>query len=269
MWHTCRSAFVHRFAVILGMSAAGCGPAAPKVVLDSPPEVPATWRSKKLFHTPNAYIYARDELAAGEADRWVREVHDYVARGYKGNLDKGVVLVMEPDDSPVAATLEEQFALETDPTIRPTAPRKNRAVAEVRERMAKEGIPEGPTIRGSTLPLPPSKLEQLGLSVRARWAVAAPSHELAILCAEDVGAAAFRKQRPDLTEEQARKAAHAASGMLAKPFEIARPDPVFWLWAQRQKDWSDDKKRDAIRERIRHTYRSNWLPIPKDEDLDW
>jgi len=92
---------------------------------------------------------------------------------------------------------------------------------------------------------------------------------LAVECGIEVGTAALRKNRPNIPEEQSRKAANMMGGTLAKAFEITRGDPVFWLWAERQREWSDDKKRDAIRDRIRHTCRSNGLPPPKDEDLEW
>ena len=58
-------------------------------------------------------------------------------------------------------------------------------------------------------------------------------------------------------------------GMFAKPFEMPRGDPVFILWAQQQGDWSDDPRRDAIGKRLRYTFKTNGLPVPKDEDLEW
>jgi hypothetical protein len=248
----------------------GCGPARPKVLLESPAEYPDNWADRQLYHTPQGYIYARSETAAGEADEWLKEVKGYIKRKYKSELGKGVVVVMEPADEPVARTLEDELALERDPALMPTKPRKPKTVEEFRRKMADEGIPEGAMVRGATIPLPAGRLRQMGLNAAAAdWAVAAPSHALAVDCGIEVGASALRKKKPDLTPEQARKGASMFGSSFAKGFEITRGDPVFVLWAQRQKDWSDDQRREAIKERMRHTCRSHWLPAPKNEDLEW
>jgi hypothetical protein len=259
-----------RFAILVAISAAGCGPAKPQVVLDTPENYPAKWGERTLYHTPQGYIYARSETAAGEADAWLKEVKKYIKREYKRDLDKGVVVVLDPVDSPIVRTLEEEMALERDPSIMPTQPRKPKTVAELRKKMADEGIPEAPSVRGVTIPLTREKLRQMDFSLPPTcWAVAAPSHELAVECGIDVGAAALRKKKPELTPEQARKGASMFSGTMAKAFEITRGDPVFILWVQQQKDWSDDQRRESIVKRLRYTCQSNWLPAPKDEDLEW
>jgi hypothetical protein len=72
-----------------------------------------------------------------------------------------------------------------------------------------------------------------------------------------------------MNEEQARKAATMFKDSFARAFEIGRGNPVFIAWAQRQSDWSDDQRRDAIRAYLRHVFKSNWLPAPKEEDLEW
>ena len=265
-----RTACTVGWIILMGIWGSGCGPAPPKVVLEAPKDYPVEWGARKLFHTPQAYIYARSELAAGEADRWVKEVKDYVQSKYKRELGKGIVVIMEPADEPIVRTLEDELNLEQDPSIMPTPPRKPQSPAEIREKLAKDGVPEAPSVRGQTLPMSAGTVKRLGLNAPAApWAVAAPSHDLAVECGVEVGVGILRTKKPDWSVEQARKAANSISGSLAKSFEIVRGDPVFILWAQQQKDWSDDQKREAIRERLRHTCRSNWLPAPKDEDLGW
>lgn len=250
--------------------AAGCGPSKPSVVLEAPKDYPAALGAKTLYHTPQGYIYAASEIAAGEADGWLKEVKSYVKHTYKRELGKGVVIVMEPSDRPVAATLEEELAMERDPTLIVTPPRKPKPVEDLRRRLAEKGMPEQAMLRGVTVPLTAEKLRQLGLQLPGvPWAAATPSHALAVECGLDVAVGAICKQRPDITPEQARRAASWMPGNLAKAFEITRGDPVFILWTQQQKDWSDDQRRQAILERLRHTCRSNWLPAPKDEDLEW
>ncbi len=50
---------------------AGCAPAK---LLDSPARWPETWGERSLYTTPNAYIYAARDTAAGEVDRLVARV---------------------------------------------------------------------------------------------------------------------------------------------------------------------------------------------------
>ena len=47
------------------------------------------------------------------------------------------------------------------------------------------------------------------------------------------------------------------------------PADKFVSKAQRQKGWSDDQRRGAIRAYLKHVLRSNGLPVPKDEELGW
>lgn len=254
---------------ILG-AIAGCGPSKPSVLLETPANVPTELNGRKLYHTPQAYIYARSDKAAGEADRWVLDVKNYIKRNHKRELEKGVVIVMDPADPPFAQTLVDAYIIERDPSIVVTQPRRPKSVADLRKQMAAEGIPERASVKATTLALSRVRLEDLRLNVPvAPWATAAPSHELAVECGIEVGAGGLRKKRPDWSEEQARKAASMFKDSFAKAFEITRGNPVFIAWAQRQSDWSDDQRRDAILKYLRHTFTTNWLPPPKDEDLEW
>ncbi len=255
---------------LVALCGVGCGPGKPELLAESPKGYPTVFGERRLYHTPRGYIYARSEEKAGEADQWLKEVRGYVKRKHKRELGKGVVIVMDPTDEPVASTLEQTLALERDPVLMPVPPRHPKSSEELRAKMAKDGVPEAAMVRGATIPLSASKLREMGLELPSvEWAVAAPSHDLAVECAIDVGAGVARKKRPDLTEEQARKVGALVSGSLAKGFELARGNPVFVLWAQRQGDWSAEQKCVAILERLKHTLRSNWLPVPRDEELEW
>jgi hypothetical protein len=249
---------------------AGCGPQPPKLVSETPKDVPAEFGGRKLYHTSQAFIYARSDTAAGEADRWVNDVNSYIKRNYNRDLEKGIVLVMDPADPPIAQTLEDVHLLEYDSSMMTTQPRHPKSVAEVRKQMASEGIAERATVKGTVLALPRQKLQDMRLDIHdAAWAVAAPSHELAVECGIDVGAGGLLKKRPEWSEAQARKAASAFKDSFAKAFEITRGNPVFIAWVQRQSNWSDEQRREAILKYLRHSFTSNWLPAPKEEDLEW
>ncbi len=240
------------------------------MLLERPAEFPATWERRALFNTPSAYIYARNEQAAGEADRVVKEVAAYVQRRHKRELGKGLVWIREPDDTPAARTLEEVDDLKNDPGLVRTPPAKEKPVAEVRREMSENGIPEAPTVRGASLPLSSTRLRRLGLDAPdVPWAVTFPSQALAEACGVEVFAPALRKKQPSLSVAEARDAASRFSGLTAKPFLMTRGQPVFVMWAQQQADWSDDQRRDAIRRYIRDVCRANGLPAPRDDDLSW
>jgi hypothetical protein len=72
----------------------GCAPA---VRLPAPPGWPAEISGRRLYNTPNTYIYASNDAAAGEADRVVQSaVAELSARG--GAFAKGVVMVTDIGD---------------------------------------------------------------------------------------------------------------------------------------------------------------------------
>lgn len=249
--------------------AGGCAPTAP-TLLERPEGFAETWHAHRLYHTPNAYIYARSETAAGEADAWVQEVGVYLQKKYKRSLGKGLVLVMDPEDAPLARTLDEALAFERDPAVMITQPKRLKSAEEMRKRYEKEGQSERAMARGVSLPLSSQKVEALGLKTPPMpWAVAASSKELARDCGRETGVSVLRKQRPDISDERANTAAGMMEGTLAKGFTLTRGEPLVTMWVQRQTDWSYEQKRDAIRTYLHHVCRSNWLPAPKDEDLEW
>jgi hypothetical protein len=255
---------------LLLMAVLGCGPAAPRVLIDTPDGIARAWNNKLLYHTPNAYIYAENPYTAGETDRWVKEVRDYVKRRHHRDMAKGLVLVMEPADAQMAATLEDVVAMERDPAVMRIKPKRQKEASEIRERLRGNGVPESAMTRGSTVPLTPEKLRSLGVAnPYIQWAVAAPSHALALECGLEVGAAAFRRHRPDIPEAKAREAAALMKSALAKGFEVTRGDATFILWAQQQTDWTYEQLKSAVLERLKHTCRAYGIPLPKVEDLEW
>jgi hypothetical protein len=250
----------------------GCAPAVgpPKVVLDRPAHLPDQWNAKKLYHTPSAYIYALSPDAAGETDRWLIELQKYISRKHGRELDKGVVLVMEPRDEPIAPTLDEQCQLELDACPQHVAPRTRKSVAELRKQFQEIGLPESQALRAASLAIPPAKRSSLGLAVPGDpWVVAVPSHALAAQVGASSVASMLRKRNPRVTQQQAEDAANRAADLAAKPFELCRANPVFVAWAVRQADWSPEQRREAIVGYLKHVLRSNWMPVPDEEELSW
>jgi hypothetical protein len=78
------------------------GACAPSVLLDRPDEWPAQWRDRRLYHTPNAFIYASSAAAAGEVDRLLVEVTGAFRSRTPGQPEKGLIVVTDTGDPPIA-----------------------------------------------------------------------------------------------------------------------------------------------------------------------
>lgn len=104
------------FFTILMSFAAGCAPA---VVLDAPEHWPAEQAQRRLYHTPDAYIYASSGAAAGEADRLVRSVGRRFERVTGRAAPKCLLFVTDTHDEPpvdgIDALFEMAEALGGDP----------------------------------------------------------------------------------------------------------------------------------------------------------
>jgi len=82
--------------------ASGCGP---KVTLDAPAGWPQQWADRSLYHTPNAYIYASGDGAAGEADRFVDQRAKRFHQQHGRDPAKGLVIVTDKGDDAFAPDL--------------------------------------------------------------------------------------------------------------------------------------------------------------------
>ncbi|MHC4416938.1 MAG: hypothetical protein ACYS0G_16850, partial [Planctomycetota bacterium] len=90
----------------LGLCAAalatGCGP---QTRLDPPAGWPQQWADRSLYHTPNGYIYASSDGAAGEADRFVGQQARVFRQRHDRGPAKGLVVVTDKDDEPYTTDL--------------------------------------------------------------------------------------------------------------------------------------------------------------------
>jgi hypothetical protein len=73
----------------------GCAPA---VILERPQEWPEQWAERSLYNTPNAYIYAAGDAAAGEADRLVEQCANLFEAKHGRRPAKGLVVVSDRND---------------------------------------------------------------------------------------------------------------------------------------------------------------------------
>jgi hypothetical protein len=81
---------------------AACGP---EMRLDPPQDWPQQWAQRSLYHTPNAYIYASGDAAAGEADRIVGRRAERFRQQYGRAPTKGLVIVTDKGDDALTPDL--------------------------------------------------------------------------------------------------------------------------------------------------------------------
>lgn len=89
----------------------GC---APSVLMENPVEWPEQWQGRNLYNTPNAYIYASSEQAAGEVDRLVASVTNEFEKQTEHTPSKGLVIVTDCKDELVVEDLMTLFRLSKD-----------------------------------------------------------------------------------------------------------------------------------------------------------
>ncbi len=162
----------------------GCGPA---VVLDYPDHFPEKWSGRKLYHTPNAYIYASNPFAAREADQAVIRVADFFLREKTGATSgKGLVLVTgrwdELIDSDLVFLHDLYLSRQEPPKKKPElSPTELRAVFQRRdEEFRKKGADFATTFKQFAMPLEKDTLvNRFGFPPEALtevdWAAAIPT----------------------------------------------------------------------------------------------
>ena len=94
---------------LLAAAAVGCAPA---VVLENPAEWPEEYAKRRLHNTPNAFIYAGSDGAAGEADRLVIAVAKDFETMTGRKAKKGLVFVTDKNDEPLVRNLKKLIDLE-------------------------------------------------------------------------------------------------------------------------------------------------------------
>lgn len=225
----------------------GCGPARPKIVLDAPEDAAAQWQGRTLYHTPQGYIYARDEAIAGETDAWIRDVQGHVARTYRGRIGKGLVLVTDTDDpQPVVGSLEELQRLEAVAPLTPR-PASRPSVIERRKRLDESGMNEAMACQVATVPLDVTLLDRIGLPraglpADIEWMMTCPSNRLAAKVTREFAPKAIEKKKGKAFLLLAAPAMPAACVEAAKVFQLMRDALAFDLWAARQQDWDDGRR---------------------------
>ncbi|MCK6485271.1 MAG: hypothetical protein HUU22_17405 [Phycisphaerae bacterium] len=228
--------------VLLLLIAGACGPAR---LLPAPPELPESANGRRLWHTPHAYIYARETEIAGETDRWIDGLNGHLHRTYDGALGKGLVIVADVDDEqPIVATLDELDRLQR---LLPAsaAPASRPSPDERRRELVASGMSEEMACWSAVAPLDVAACTTAGLPVQlprdVQWRMCCPSNRLALKITREFAPRAVERKKGKAFAIIAAPAMPVATLEAAKVFELTRDVTAFVLWSERVSGW------DAVR----------------------
>ena len=245
---------------------------APVKLLDPPAGWPVEWKNRKLFNTPNAYIYAGNAATAGQVDEIAARVNREFQTRTDGRLVKGLLLVNDVDEEPIIADHQTYTKL----MLNRSASARNQALtdaqleaqyARIRQTMADRG-----TQAEMELLMTPVSLGRLDLtrmlgfesnvSDAVAWSVVISTSALiehanrenmqSELHSRKIGLVLQVPLAPIiLFEERLRN---------AKAF-VARDVAVFRNLAHQQAGWSEEKRQDETLAYMERKLNETLLPV--------
>ena len=213
----------------------GCGP---EKVLPPPDEMPKALDTRTLWHTPRAYIYATHKPVAGEIDRCVKEVADYVKETHEGELGKGLVIVIDKGEEDIL-----------DGRLRKKLNLNDMKAPKEKEQPTPEHSVAASAMRPPTIlipaPLDEEALSDLGLKGKlpedVAWSLVCPSHR-------QMEHVMYDNAMKELKKENKLAAVGAAgfvpliTSTMAKLFLVFREMALYIPWSERQTQWSAERR---------------------------
>ncbi len=234
-------------SIAFATAAAGCGPSR---LLDRPVELPPAIQSRPLWHTPAAYIFARDKTLAGETERWIEEIDAHLRRTYDATLGKGLVIVVDEGEPAVLTSVEEVLRLQrANSRVTGVAPDGDADAAAQQEALAKIGFSQELYCRMSIVTLDDEALRRMGVEALppdVEWTMHCPSHAMMRAAVWEFAPAVLEKELGKAGAIATAWAWPLAFGESAKAFRLSRDVLAFQLWAGRQEDWSPEKRREQV-----------------------
>jgi hypothetical protein len=254
---------------VLFVGQLGCGPAR---LLEAPAGWPLEWQNRKLFNTPNAYIYAGNEAAAGQADELAKRVSREFQERTAGRSVKGLLLVTDVDEAPVIADHQaytklmlSRSAAARDQVL--TAEQLDAQYATIQQTMAERGTQADMELLMTPVSLERTDLEQMlgfesSVSDTAAWTAVISTSALIEYANRENMQAELQERKIGLVlqvplapiilfEERLRN---------AKAF-VARDVAVFRNLAQQQSAWSGDKREDETLAYMERKLSEAMLPV--------
>lgn len=239
---------LHLSAFALLALCAGCGPGK---LLERPADMPAELNGRQLWHTERAYIYAKSEATAGETHRWIGEVARHIQRTYDRELGKGLVIVVDEQESPFVDSLDELIRLQAQTARAAGVELHEMPNAEAhRQKLRDAAMSEDLVCR-----ITPFELDRQALSAGGfpptlpddvAWSICCPSQALMQSAMWEFGPKAVEKKQGKAFAVATAWAWPLAFAEASKAFRLGRDVLVFELWTIRQPDWSVPKRRDEI-----------------------
>ncbi len=259
----------HLFVAVFIAGQIGCAPAK---LLDPPTGWPIEWKNRKLYNTPNAYIYARNDSAAGQADALAERVTHEFSKRTGGRSVKGLLLVNDLDEEPVVPDhktycnlMLSKAAAGRGQTL--SAEELEERYGKIRQAMAEQGTDAEMELMMTPISLDRSDLsDTLGLertvSESVDWAAAISTEALieeanrknmqAELKNREIGLVLQMPLAPIIMfEERLRN---------AKAF-VARDVTLFRNLANQQQGWSEEKRQDETQAYMERKLNEALLPV--------
>jgi len=255
-------------AVLLG----GQWACAPAKLLDPPAGWPVEWKNRKLFNTPNAYIYARNAAAAGQVDEIAARVSREFQKRTDGRPVKGLLLVNDVDDKPVIPDHEAYTKL----MLTRSAAARNQALtdaqleaqyARILQTMADQGTQADMELLMTPVSLGRMDLTRMlgfetGVSDSVSWSAVLSTSALIEYANRENMQSELHNRKIGLVlqvplapiilfEERLRN---------AKAF-VARDVVVFRSLAHQQADWSEEKRQDETLAYMERKLNETLLPV--------
>lgn len=268
----CANAFRAFLRLLVVVIIAGQFACAPSKLLDPPAGWPVEWKNRKLYNTPNAYIYARNDAAAGQADALAERVIHEFSKRTGGRSVKGLLLVNDLDEEPVVPDhktycnlMLSKAAAGRGQTL--SAEELEERYGKIRQAMAEQGTDAEMELMMTPISLDRSDLsDTLGLertvSESVDWAAAISTEALieeanrknmqAELKNREIGLVLQMPLAPIIMfEERLRN---------AKAF-VARDVTLFRNLANQQQDWSEEKRQDETQAYMERKLNEALLPV--------
>ena len=240
-------------AICLLALASGCGP---KTLLPVPATLPERLGVRRMWHTPRAYIYARDKAIAGETDRWIAEIADYVERVHQQKLGKGLVVVHDKGEQPCLSSFDDVVRLfldaeKFDGVSDESAPGPPKPPREkLREVMNESGMTEHMLRTVMPLPLDDAALQAIGLDAELipddiAWRLTAASHRSLEAAVWEFGPKASERAEGKAAAVLMAWAYPIVFPLVAKGLRLPRDTLVFAMWSAKQASWTPDRRKNA------------------------
>ena len=230
----------------------GCGPSK---LLENPASLPSASDGRRLWHTPRAYIYASDRARAGETDRWLGELADYVRDAHGRELGKGLLIVVDKGEPAVLSSLDELKRLKRlipKLSLGDDSVEEESSSEEDREDLDDSELTEEQLCRLMPVPIDEVILRRLGIAGELppdiEWRMCCPSKRQIESIFWRMIPAAIKKEGGTAMMILTAWLWPIVVPMVSEAVLMTRDTVLFALWSARQDDWSKEERGRAVKE---------------------